>query len=459
MLDCTKRMAEHIVGLKYNDLPGETIEKTKRHILDILGVMLPSHNFERGCRTLAEIAIESGGTEESTLIGIGGKVPSYMAAFVNGSLCHPMDYDDTVDEFPNHPSAHTFPAAFAAAEKAGDISGREFITAMALCIDMNVRLTRAVTGRVGEDYPWFSAPIFGIFAATAAAGRMLGLSVKQMINAFGIALDRVAGITESFNSPDSEIRAIRDGYGNREGVLAALMAKEGIEACKNPFDILYKVYYENDYDPEILVKDLGQDFLVRMVGLKAWPCCRVAHTHVKAAMDISKEYNIGPDEIDEIILTVGKFGRDFLFTPLEVKKRPKSGIQAKLSLPFIMGLVFTKRRVIIEDFFTENLSDQRVLEVADRTAYKFDPELCSDAIGAGIIEVRTKNGDSIIRREDIPYGNPANPLDDDEIMAKFKECARYAPKPMDKGRVATIMEKILGLEYVENIKEISELIS
>jgi hypothetical protein len=161
VMEYTKMLAENIVNTTYEDLPQKVIEKTKRHILDILGVMLPPSRFEKGCKILEEIAREGGGREESTLIGFGGKVPSWMAAFVNGSLCHPMDYDDTIDEFPNHPSSHAFPAAFAIAEKVGNVTGKEFLTAVALAVDLTVRLSAAPTGRVGEDYPWFSVPIFG----------------------------------------------------------------------------------------------------------------------------------------------------------------------------------------------------------------------------------------------------------------------------------------------------------
>ena len=97
-MEYTKKIAENIINTRYEDLPVEVIEKIKRHILDILGVMLPSSKLEKGCQALAELAKEGGGKEESTLIGFGGKVPCWMAAFVNGSLCHPIDYDDTVDQ-------------------------------------------------------------------------------------------------------------------------------------------------------------------------------------------------------------------------------------------------------------------------------------------------------------------------------------------------------------------------
>ena len=87
-MEYTKKIAENIVNTKYEDLPSEVVEKTKRHILDILGVMLPSSKLDKNCKALEEIAREGGGKEESTLIGFGGKVPCWMAAFVNGSLCY-----------------------------------------------------------------------------------------------------------------------------------------------------------------------------------------------------------------------------------------------------------------------------------------------------------------------------------------------------------------------------------
>jgi len=254
------------------------------------------------------------------------------------------------------------------------------------------------------------------------------------------------------------MRAIRDGFGNREGVLAALMVNKGIRACKNGIEILYKVFYNNDYDPSILTSKLGKEFWGLKVGLKAWPCCRVAHTYVKAALDIAGEYNIEPDDIKDIMLTVGKFGRDFLCTPLEVKQKPRLSIQAKLSLPFIMGVVFAKRRVIIEDFLPEQLGDQTVLGIAGKTRYKYDAKLSKDAIGPGIVEVNMKNGRSIERREDIPYGNPKNPMSDKELVKKFKECVRYGEKPLDNNRSDQLVERILSLDSVENMKEISEIL-
>lgn len=456
----TRALAENAVNTTYEHLPREVVRATKRHILDTLGVMLPPSTLEKGCAALHEFAREAGGKEESTLIGFGGKAPCWMAAFVNGSLCHPMDYDDTIDEFVNHPTAHTFPAAFAIAEKVGNVSGKEFVTAVALGIDLSVRLSASPKGSLVENYPWFPTTIFGIFSATVAAGKILGLTRDETVNALGIALDRASGIRKSIVSPDSDIRAIRDGYNNREGVFAAIMAQKGITAHKDAIETFYEVFFNNSYDTLPLTGNLGKEFWGLKVGLKSWPCCRITHSYVKAGLDLAKEYNIDPSRIEEVLLTVGSFGRDNFFTNLEEKQRPKQSITAKISLPFVLGVALTKKRVIIEDFFPENLGDKNVLEIAKKVKQgKFDPQLCKGAISGAEVAVRMLGGESYSKKVHHPYGHPSSPMSDEELKEKFKDCARYTKKPLSEEKVNHLIEKTLNLEKVRNIDELTQILA
>jgi len=458
-MEVTTTLARKIVDTTYDSLSSQILWETKRHILDTLGVMFPPTTLERACKVLAEIAVEGGGKTESTLVGFGGKVPCWTAAFVNGSLCHPMDYDDIADEFSSHPSAQTFPAALAIAERVGNASGKEFLTAIALGIDLNVRLSASPRGSLMQDYPWFPITIFGVFSSTAVAGKLLRLSHKQMVNAFGIALDRASGVTESIASPDSEIRAIRDGFGNREGLLAALMAKRGITACKDAIEKLFKVFYRNNNDFSLFTSDLGKEFWGLKVGFKPWPCCRVAHTYIKAGLDLAMRYDLNPERIEEVILTVGSLARDIPFNPIEEKQKPKLSISAKLSLPFIMGVVFTKRRVAIKDFLPENLGDLEVLELAKKVKPKFDPHLCEGALEPGVVEVRIQGGESYVNREELPYGHPRNPMSDEELVAKFKDCTLYAKKAFSEEKVSQLVERIFNLETVKSLNEITDLLA
>ena len=455
----TRSLAENIVSTKYDVLPKEVVEKTKRHILDTLGVMFPPSTIEKACIALAEIASEMGGKPESTLVGFGGKVPCCMAAFVNGSLCHALDYEDIADEL-LHPSGPTFPAALAVAEKVETTSGQDLITAVALGIDLDLRLCIAAK-EVIREVPWYLTTVFGVFSATAVAGKLLGLTDEEMVNAFGIAVDRAFGINETLFSPGSEIRAICHGFGSREGVLAALMAKKGITACQDAIEKLYKVFLRDSYDPSVLTSNLGTEFMGLRVSLKAWPCARPSHTFVQAALDIATEYKPDPAEIEEVVLAVGSLVGDRFFNPPEEKRRPKLSINAKLSLPFVMGVAFAKRRVTIEDFLPQNLGDSQVLEIADKVNYKVNPQLTGIMTGPGIVQVKTRDGRTLSKGENIvyAYGHPSNPISDEALIAKFKDCASYARNTLSGEKLDQLVDKLLTLERVSNIKEISQILT
>jgi 2-methylcitrate dehydratase PrpD len=454
----TSNIVNNIINTTYESLPKKVVLSTERHILDILGVMLPPTTLEKTCSALAEIAKEAGGEAESTLIGFGGKVPSWMAAFVNGSLTHPMDYDDMADEFSSHPSGHTFPAAFAVAEKVGNVSGKEFITAVALAIDLNVRLSASVKGLPMVDFPWFAPCIFGVFSATVVAGKLLGLNSQEMTNALGIILERASGVRESMISPYSEIRGIRDAFGNREGVLAVIMAKKGVAACRDPIEKLYQAFYNNSFDPQLLTYDLGREFWGIKVGFKAWPCCRVTHCYIKACLDMIARYNIECDRIQEIVLTIGNMAKDAVF-PLEEKQHPRFPINARISLPFIVGIAFAKRRVIIEDFFEENLNEPNVLQIAEKVKIKFDEKLSEGALTPGVVEVKMQDGTSLTAFEKFPYGHPNNPISDEELIAKFRDCAIYAANRLSEDKLNRLIERILTLDDMESVGDIANLLT
>jgi 2-methylcitrate dehydratase PrpD len=452
-MELTKALAANIVRTRYDDLPREAKEATKRSILDIIGVMMPPTTLEKGCIALAEMVHEMGGKEESTVMGFGGKVPCWNAALVNGSLTHVLDFDDTTDEPAHHPTAQTFPAALAIAERKGGVSGKEFITAVALGNDLAVRLCSAPRGDLMGDYPWFGITIFGTFSATAAAGKLLGLSEEGMINALGMAIHRTFGISEAIAAPGSDIRAIRDGFTNKEGVLCALMAEKGIRACKNPIEILFKTLYRGEYDPETPILNLGKKFRGTEASLKPWPACRETHGYIQAALEIVNEHDIKPNQIEEVFCVVGKFAGQHVCEPIVAKQNPQLSIDAKFSLFFTLGVALAKRKVEISDFLPDNLKNPKVLELAKRMKYKIDPTF--GTLTPAQLDVKTTDGRLFSKFIKTIYGHPENPLSKEDLIAKFKDCARYSKKLLPQGKIEKFIEQILKLEEVKDIREIT----
>ena len=155
--DAVWTLARNIVQVRLKDLPDEAMEATKKSILDTLGVIEAASGITPGLKELVELVREGGGKEESTILGFGGMVPAWMAAFTNGAMSHCLDYDNTITI--GHPSAQTVPAGFAIAERLGKVTGKDFITAVTLGDDIFSRLCYSISLK----FLWHRTPLFGFF--------------------------------------------------------------------------------------------------------------------------------------------------------------------------------------------------------------------------------------------------------------------------------------------------------
>jgi 2-methylcitrate dehydratase PrpD len=450
----TQALAKNIVNTKYENLTQEAVEATKRSILDTLGVMFPPTTLVNTCASVYKLMAEDGGKPESTIIGFGGKVPSLAAAFVNGSLTHAIDFDDCVGlENPiTHPTGSCFPAALATAERVGLVSGKDLITAVTLANDLNIRMASTPKQSVLIGYPFFSVTTFGIFSATVASSKLLGLSESQMINAMGLALNRVSGVTKGLFSGD--LRAIRDSLSNREGMLCALLAQNGVDSCKDAIEIFFEVYYRNDTNLENLTANLGKNFRGVETGYKPWPSCLLSHTFIQSILEVITKYDLKPNMIEEIVLYGHKLA-EILFTPPEIKQKPTTSITAKVAIPFIMGVALKHRNVTIAHFLPENLKDPEVLSIAKKVKCQIDPALSSFS---SRIDIKTQDGKVFQTKTNNLKGSIANPMSIEELVAKFKDCAQYSKKPLSTGTVDKLINNILNLEKVKDIKEITTLL-
>jgi 2-methylcitrate dehydratase PrpD len=460
-MDASFQLAANIVGVSYEDLPPEVRDVTKKSILDTLSAILAGSTAESACKEIVELVKEGGGKEESNIIAYGGKVPAWMAAFANGAMSHAADYDDVHDEAKCHPSAHTVPAALAAAQRAGKVDGKEFITAVAAGIDVVCRLGFALTEPMSE-IDWFLPVVLGTFSSTAAAGRLLGLSKEQVVSAFGIAIHQAAGSKEMGSDIKSVIRAIRDAFSAKAGVLSALMAQRGITGVENSLEGkagLFNLYFKGEYDPRRLTDALGKRFEGVNVSFKPWPACRGSHSYIDATLHLVREHDIKPQDIGEITAVVDA-NRKPLCEPLEARRKPALSIHAKLNIPFPVAVAVARRQVVIGDFLPEALKDPKVLQIAEKVNYRFDPQL-KGAPGTlpAIVEIKTKDGKRYSKRVDYPYGSPQNPLSMEDLVAKFRDCARYSARPISKDKVDRVIQLVTELENVPNVGQVIQLIS
>ncbi len=390
----------------------------------------------------------------------GGKVVSWMAALANGAMVHQLDYDDCHDVGVVHPGGATVPAALAIAERQGNVTGKEFITAIALGTDTICRLSLPLI-RDSTRYGWDRPGTLSKYGATVSASKLLGLDKSQIVSAFGIVLNESTISYESAHTGASDIRAFRDGFGAKAGILSALLAQKGVSGDKTSLDGRYGLYNQcwlGDSNPARVTAGLGKSFEGVNVSFKPWPCCRNVHGFVEATLRLVKEHDLGPGDIAKVVAVSGGERRGYYETMAE-RRRPQTSAAAKFSLPFVLGIAIARRNVLLEDFRAQGRSHPTALDLAQLVTYQFDEQYKRPGIEIGVIEIVTKTGKRYHTEVPFAYGHPKNPITKEDLFTKFKDCARYSIKPLTKPRVERVIEILDNLEKVEDMKEVVKLLA
>lgn len=444
----------HVANLDYEALPEEVVQQTKLDLLDVLGTTIAGSRAP-GVGEIAELIEEWGGKKESDLICFDCKVPSENAAFLNGTMAHAMDYDDCHDRAVLHAAASVVPASFAIAQRKGNISGKEFICAVALGIDLVCRLGLACR-KPAPMSGWIYTSIFGYFGAAAASGKLLGLDENGILNSLGIAYSQCAGGFQCITDA-SLTKRMQPGLAARGGVLSALLAEKGIEGVQHGLAGKYgvfNIYLGGDFDPDAITAGLGQRFENVNLSLKPYPCCRGTHCSIEAVLQILDEHEIDSEEIEEIIVITGENSR-VQFEPIERKRSPRSIPDAQWSVPYTVARAIVHREVTLSAFSEEAIKDSRVLGIAEKVQPRFRPDKTKRENEACRIEIRKRTGETVSSKQiDWPKGDPKNPMSLNEVIRKFKDCASHGRKIFSKRKVESLIDMMNYFEEIESAENI-----
>jgi 2-methylcitrate dehydratase PrpD len=451
--DLVHLFASHTAELAYDRLPEEARWAAKKSVLDTLGVMLAASGMEPAVRAVIEIVRESGGKPECTVLGFGGRAPAMMAALANGALAHCLDYDDQTP-WGQHTASSIVPAVFAVAERRGSVTGRELVAAVAIGQDIFARLRR----HVGWKKDWNLSTVLAVFAATAAACRIMGLSASQTAHAMGIATMQSSGIMEMVAGRGSDLRGMYAGFSAKGAILAAMMAERGVTGIERAFEGEYgfmNAYFGGHFDRSGILRDLGTELTGSGTLYKRWPCVGTAHSHMKAAIDIVTQNALNLDEIAEIRLHVGDY-HDLMCQPLEERRAPATLADAKFSLPFLVSVAIVRQGMSVSDFSEAGLKDETVMEVGRKISLVKDSALdWKLELPPGRVEIVARDGRRWLEEGRKVPGNADNPLTWDDICAKFMECGSVAIKPVPESAKLGAIDLA---ERLEKLPDATELI-
>ena len=449
-VDPAQTLAAHICNTGLNDIPARSLAATRRDVLDTFGAMLGGSGAP-GIKELASLTRRWGGLEESSLVVLGGKTPAHHAALVNSAMGHALDFDDTFDQGGHvHPGTSVLAASLAIGESLGGVTGGQLMLAVTLGLDVSCRLGLAAH----DDRGWHRTASFGIFGATAAAGKLLGLDHEQMVHAFGIAYSQAAGNRQCIVD-GALTKRFQAGQAAHGAVFAAFLAREGFTGAVNVFAGRYgffPMYQPDGYDLSVIDKGLGIEFLGDQLSLKPYPCGRPFHTYIDAAIKLHHKLDLGNRLIESVVVRTDPAIDAFQYNISSGVTRPQQQVEAQFSVPYLIGSALALGRVGIDQI--TSFDDPSVLAAASLVKAERRHDTPK---GWGEIEVVCAGGESASVELEPPSGSPDNPLSTDQLKEKFRDCAAHALDQVSTASVNKMIDLILRPETLTNSRELIKL--
>ncbi len=455
--DIVHDLAEVAAGVEYRRLPEDAVDGAKKSILDTLGVILAASGLEPAMAPIIDLVRETGGRAESSVLGFGGQVPAIMAAFANGAMAHCLDFDDQTP-WGQHAGSTIIPAVFAVAERHGRVSGQDLIAGVAAGQDIFARFRRNIDWR--KD--WNLSTTMGVFAATAAASRVIGLPPERIANALSIASMQSSGVNETVFATGSDLHGTYAGFSAKGAVLATLLAQKGTTGVSTLFEGehgVFNSYFGGRYDRENLLKDLGGTYLGGTTLYKFWPSVGTSHGHIHATIQILAEQSLSVDDISEIRVYVGDH-HELMCRPLGRRRAPVSAVDAKFSLPFLVAVAAVRGTIVVSDFNDETRCDPEVLAAAQKVVPVADPSLdWKYDMLPGRVEVVTHDGRSYTKVGDGLPGSPEAPMTWNQVAQKFSDCAATAANPPAAEKIREAQEFTHTLESQDDATKLMRILT
>ena len=323
MTDLTKIFSNFVSQATLQNFNDEMIFFSKMSMIDWCGVAYAAKE-EPVSKIVTKLIDEEQTKGLSRLISNGKEVSAKSAAFVNGTIGHALDYDDTHFLFTGHPTASAFPTALALGEELGS-SIDEIMLAYMCGVEISTRLGH-ILGYSHYNKGFHQTATSGAFGATLVASKLLKLDAKQIENALGIVSTRASGLKSQFGTMGKPFHA---GIAASNGIEAAKLSKLGFVSCENGIECnqgFLKTHAWDETLPKAAINGLGKDFLFPEIKYKFHACCHGLHAFLEALDELKTKNNFNPDSIEKISIQTQP-------SWLQVCNinSPKTGLEAKFS--------------------------------------------------------------------------------------------------------------------------------
>jgi len=419
-------------SLRWDALPQPVKDMARRELLDIIGDMIAGRALLGVPPFMTAMKAWSGESGGCATVD-GGRVPPAAACMINGYYAHGLELDDTHDGAVLHAGASVIPAVIAASEMRGAVSGKEMLEAIVCGIEIMCRLGVATDLDLVRG-GWIYSALLGHFGAAAAAARILQNDAGVIARALGMAYVLTCGNHQSTRE-GAETKHLQPAIAGSNGLLAALMASQNVDAVVQPFlgeDGLNRVYLHERLDARRCLGGLGEVFETSRLSFKPYPSCRLTHPPVTAALELHQRIGTRLGEIKAITLRMGEQAFNVVGRSTANRLRPEKRLDAQFSAFWAVAVALAHGELMPIDLKREIPPSAEVSSLIAKTKCVGEAgEVGAREIGRCTLVAEMTDGTRHEVVVESSKGHPDNPLSEAELIRKFVRNLELADIPLD----------------------------
>lgn len=452
------QLVSHVLDTPFEAFDAETIEAAKMRLVDALGCTVSGADVAQN-DAIFSLFREWGGAEQATVLGSGTMLPLAQAAMINSlqtrsfdfEVCGPEPEGVNRGKMVGHVASTTEPVALNVGEYT-HADGKELLAAVILGGDVAARISVSNTFNFDADFEVCGTS--NTFGAVAVAGRILGLTHDQLRNAFGIALNLMAGSYQGIWDGAHSFK-LPGAYAAYNGILSCQMSLRGFMGVKDPLESRLGFFhlYCKDPHPENILADLGEVFYVKGQH-KMHPSCYGNHNPIEMALLLREEHGFDGDDVAEVLLEVPPNRLDHFLN----QEATAEDEQPKFlfTIPYAVANTLYRGRPELAHYTHPEIRDPKILDLLTRV--RLEGTLPLGKNHAVHMTVKLKNGEEYSTYRENPVGWLDDPVTMDDVVDKFWRNVDFNGS-VEKDDATKALGLLRDLENVRDVSEISPLLA
>ena len=447
-------LANWAMNLSLERVPGAVVQSTVWRVLDIVGAMLAGRDVK-----LVDHLRKAYPAALSGVRAVGHSSPYTQedAAMLMATMGCVLEFDDSHVATGIHASTPIIATALSLSAQ-NRVDGRRLIEGILVGNEISCRLGLAAPG-VFHHHGLHPTAMVAAFGCTYAAAKISGVKTDTLKNAIGIVGSMAAGIMASWKD-GSDASSLHAGFAARTALQALSLARHGVTGPASVFEGRFGFFrshiHSETIDFDAITRELGDLWEVLNIASRPFPCGHYIQPYVDAALELQRREKLQLDQIVAIKCPMPNYMIPLVCEPRNEKLQPKTPWHARYSLPHCVAEALSTGSLDKHSFDPSAIANQRFAGLASKVSGVISKFNEPRTQWSGEVHVTLRDGTIKSHRIEHLRGTPHNPMDETDIIDKFRRNALGVLSPADINRS---VDALLAIDRSNDINTMLEMLS